>query len=886
VLRNTLYRWIQIVRQCTLYGSYGETAGHFVSRVSSIGKSGQTIFSLIVCTCALVIISTTTNAAESSYQGRPVHEILDELQQGGLPLVYSTGLVSDTLLVVKPPVSRDPVQQVIEILAPYGLTLNEVDGIYLVVRQVNPPDANETASLLIIITNIDAIPAPDMITINTIPAMPGAELLRPGVYQFSRIEPGNCLVQIAAVGYTTLQQSVELKAYQTQVLRVNLEPGPMELEKLSVTASRYILFSNSQFFIDQRAIQALPDLGEDPIRSVQRLPGAAANGLSSQSHFRGGEHNETAIFLNGLKLMDPFHIRNYHNMFSSIDARAISGVEAYTGGFPANYGDHMSGVLLLDTQQPEKPRRTELGLSIYNTSLLSSGYTEEARVDWLVSARRSNLDLILNRDLGKPQYFDVFGQLGINISDDTRLSVNAMYADDQVIVITESDPDELERSKSNAWNKHFWLLLENQWTPSLSSNTVVSYSALNNRQLAEVNDPEKLLGAVSDQRKAEVYGLRQDWLYDAHNNHSLRGGFEILHEKARYAYSSRAEYREFFEFYPGIENPTESDIKAAPEGNAYAIYLSDRWRVTPATAIELGMRWDRQTYTDPNFDDQWSPRASLLHSVNSATELRLTWGRYYQSQAIQQLQVEDGLDHFFAPQRVNHWIAGAQFLFPNHYRLRIEAFLKDYDRLKPRFENLFDSLALVPELQPDRVRLDPESARARGVELTLEYRGGEALNWWATYSWAKATDKINGVNERRSWDQRHALQAGVAWRRGPWETGLAISVHTGWPITELALGMIPGEDDDEEYEYFPIPGPRNAEQLGTFASFDFRISREYPVKTGRLSAFFEVTNATNRKNQCCIDYDIDDDDEGNVFLDRTVDHWLPIIPAIGILWEF
>ena len=103
---------------------------------------------------------------------------------------------------------------------------------------------------------------------------------------------------------------------------------------LSVTASRYILFSNSQFFIDQRAIQALPDLGEDPIRSVHRLPGAAASGLSSRSHFRGGEHNETAIFLNGLQLMDPFHIRNYHSIFSSIDARAISGVEAYTGGFP------------------------------------------------------------------------------------------------------------------------------------------------------------------------------------------------------------------------------------------------------------------------------------------------------------------------------------------------------------------------------------------------------------------------------------------------------------------------------------------------------------------------------------------------------------------------
>ena len=91
---------------------------------------------------------------------------------------------------------------------------------------------------------------------------------------------------------------------------------------------------------------------------------------------------------------------------------------------------------------------------------------------------------------------------------------------------------------------------------------------------------------------------------------------------------------------------------------------------------------------------------------------------------------------------------------------------------------------------------------------------------------------------------------------------------------------------EEDEIYIPVPGPRNAEQLGTFAQLDFRVSREYPVRIGKLSAFFEVTNLTNRKNECCVDYDIDEDDEGNVFLDVAVEHWLPIIPAVGISWEF
>jgi len=863
---------------------------------------------IFACACLLFSVSVLAQNEESSYRGRPVHEVLDQLQEGGMALIYSTNLVTDALKVAREPVSRDPVELVIEILEPHGLTLNEIDGIYLVVRRTQTAEPEQLTSILVVISNVESLPDKGMVVINSAPELPDAGMLWPGMYEFSGLEPGTYEIEIAATGYFSVHRTVELDTGQTRVLRIQMELSPVELEELNITASRYILFSNSQFFIDQRAIQAQPDLGEDPVRSVHRLPGAAASGLSSRSHFRGGEHNETAIFLNGIQLLDPFHIRNYHSIFSSIDARAISGVEAYTGGFPVNYGDHMSGVLLLDTQKPDQPRRTELGLSIYNTSLLSSGYTSEGKVDWLVSARRSNLGLILNKDLGKPNYFDVFVELGINISPDTRLSINGMYADDRIEVVTETDPEELERSVSNTQNENFWLLLENQWTPYLSSATVLSYSALNNEHNAEMNDPDKLVGAVSDNREAKIFSLRQDWRYDAFSRHILRWGFEIRREKARYQYASEAEYQEFFTLYPGIENPTESDIMAAPDGGAYSFFLTDRWQLAGSTALELGLRWDRQTYTEPKFDDQLSPRISLLHSLNTSIDLRLTWGRYYQSQAIQNLQVEDGLDHFFAPQRADHWIAGVQFRYPHDYRLRVEAFMKNYDRLKPRFENLFDSLALIPELQPDRVRLDPQSGRSRGIELTLEYRGNEELNWWASYTWAKATDRIDGRDERRSWDQRHALQAGVAWQRGLWELGVAVSVHSGWPITSMELGMVPSEGDDGDqlgdepgdepgdelgeddengdYEYFPIPGPRNAQQLGTFATLDFRISREFPVKIGRLSGFFEVTNATNRRNECCIDYDLDEDDDGNIFLDGAVDYWLPVIPAIGVLWEF
>ena len=112
---------------------------------------------LLCCVCLVIPFTTCARAEETVYRGRPIHEVLGELQKDGLALVYSTNLVSNALMVVEEPVSRDPVQLAIEILEPHGLTLNQIDGIYLVVRQDVAPETGVTASLLVIISNIEAL---------------------------------------------------------------------------------------------------------------------------------------------------------------------------------------------------------------------------------------------------------------------------------------------------------------------------------------------------------------------------------------------------------------------------------------------------------------------------------------------------------------------------------------------------------------------------------------------------------------------------------------------------------------------------------------------------------------------------------------------------------
>ena len=272
-----------------------------------------------------------------------------------------------------------------------------------------------------------------------------------------------------------------------------------EIENITVSASRYEIsrdVSTSKFQIDQRSIQNMPDVGEDPIRITHRLPGAAASGVSARAHFRGGEQDEVGFVLNGHRLFDPFHVRDYQNIFSTIDSRAIEGVEVYTGGFPVQFGDRMSGLVLMESLDSEAPRHTEIGISVFNTSFLLSGSHDDKR--WLFSARRGNLDQVIAQKFGRPSYYDAFSQFEFSLGDNTTVSANALFAEDLVTVVLETDPDEREEASSDTQNVQAWLQFDTEWSERLASRTAISYTGYDNRRLASTNDFEKVVANVRD----------------------------------------------------------------------------------------------------------------------------------------------------------------------------------------------------------------------------------------------------------------------------------------------------------------------------------------------------------------------------------------------------
>ena len=834
----------------------------------------------------LLLLSFASEAADgpvAPYLGKPIAQVIDEFRAAGHPFAYSTNLVNENMLVTIEPDAVEPVQLVDQFLRPHGLMIRSESGVHLVVRSARSelPRGN---ILLVVRTKGSDIPIVSP-QVASSPALSSSSLLLPGIYEYSGVSPGRYNFDVNAIGYERVSRIVNVKSGKTTVVNIGMDIAKSEIETIGVSASRYEIsrdIATSQYSIDQRTIQSMPDLGEDPIRVTQRLPGAAASGASAKTHFRGGEPGEIGIMLNGHFLLDPFHVRDFQSIFSTVDSRAIEGVEVYTGGFPVRFGDRMSGLVLMETLESVQPRHTELGVSVFNTSVLTTGRSADQR--WLFSARRGNLDLIIDSEYGRPSYYDIFGEYEYDFSPDTTLSVNALYADDKVQVILEAEPEEFEEVISKTQNTHVWIELENRWSRDLSSSMVLAATSYTNLRKGSLNDLNKFVASVRDQRNIKQYAFRQDFVWNRSESHLVQWGLNVLYGEAIYDYMNEAEYYGLQALYQDQPESASYAHAAQHDGASYALYFSDRWKPTRRTAIEWGLRWDDQTYTGLS-DSQLSPRISVMHAVTPKTELRFSWGRYHQSQGIHELQIEDGITNYWPAQSADHVIAGVRHLFHDNYALRAEVFYKDMRDVRPRFENLYDPLGLIPEIQPDRVMLAPASAKSAGLEISIDRSTGP-MTWWASYTLAESTDRINGKDESRSWDQTHAIQGGISWTNKKWDVSVATSVHSGWPSTTLSL-VEDGVDDDGEPVLVAIPGPRNVNQHRTFAAVDFRISRKFDVRRGSLTTFLEVSNATNRSNECCLDYDFEEDETtGEEVFEKSLDYWMPLVPAIGVLWEF
>jgi outer membrane receptor protein involved in Fe transport len=411
----------------------------------------------------------------------------------------------------------------------------------------------------------------------------------------------------------------------------------------------------------------------------------------------------------------------------------------------------------------------------------------------------------------------------------------------------------------------------------------VSATHIENQRNGSVAEPGERTGQVNDRRSLRAATLTGE-LSLQQGVFATRVGFSAGRRASGYRYLSEIEFLEDLVPVPNGGLQINRDFNLRPEGQQYAAYLTSRMSLSQRLTAEVGGRWDRQTYTSGAGRDQYSPRISLLFKVNEKTRLRASWGRFFQAQPINGLQVEDGVDQFFSAQRAEHTIIGLERGLAEGFDLRVELYRKEFSSLQPRFENLFDPLVLLPELEADRVRVAPQGARAEGIEVLLTRRSHGPWSWWLNYVWSRVEDDIDGVNFPRNWDQRRAAKLGATRSGEKWDLSIAGTLRSGWPTTLAFLEAV--DDGAGNLTQQVVLGPRNGARLGAFSSLDIKATRRFKLRDSELEAFIDITNALLRRNPCCIAYSLSEPTPGSYQLDREVEYWPRIVPNLGVLWKF
>jgi len=784
-------------------------------RHSPAGGAGV-IAGLIVLACCAVRAA----AASEALAGLTLPELVDRLERDGAAIFYSSDLVKPWMRVRDEPTSRDAHDILQQALAPYGLAV-----------------ATGPAGVLMI------VPAP------------ASDSAQP------RDPPAPAAAEAVASAH---------------------DARATALEEVIVHASRYRLVRDSTAAVTTLSaadLELLPDLGDDALRAVARLPGMASSDLTAKVNVRGGVADETLVRFDGLRLYNPFHLKDFQSPFSSIDPRLIRDIDAYAGGFPACFGDRMSGVLDIASIVPLERTQREVSLSFFNLSALAAGTVDDAAGDWLVSGRRGNLDLLLDvidPSLGRPAYTELHAHFGHVLTSTLAVAGNLLVLEDDILLY---DSDQEENARANYRDAYYWLRFEHRPHEHWSGTWLLSHSRIESHRSGTSELPGVSRGQLNDARNARIDAIEGDWTWHASQRALLRFGVEWRSMRAEYDYSDEAQF-DLLILSPGapLDAERERVLAVDPHGDLYGAFASLRFEALDGLFLESGLRWDRETLTRDG-SDHLSPRLSVSYRLTARTVLRAGWGRFVQPQDITELPLSDGVSEFHAPQHADHLVAGLEHLFRNDIELRFEGYRKTYDRPRPRFENLLNTFVLLPELKPDRVRIAPDRAVATGIELSLRSRAAGPLDWWIAYTWAETEDRTRGSDIRRSWDQAHQITAAVTWRQAPWDLSLAARYHSGWPTTELTL---------LETEPLPVAaaGPRNAQRLRPYLSVDARIARTFGFDAaGTLTVFLEVTNLLNRANDCCVEYEIEDEEEG-LLLDVGRLDSLPMMPSLGFIWQF
>lgn len=179
----------------------------------------------------------------------------------------------------------------------------------------------------------------------------GAATSLDGTYFIINVPVGEYTVKASIIGYKVMTvENVKVSAGLTTVLNFQLEPTVLELEEVVVTAKRPIVqkdVTSTVRLIEGETIERMPVREFQEVVALQAGAVETGRALSGGLHVRGGRSNEVVYIVDGINVNDP--VRNVPGVI--LAASAIEELQFLSGGFNAEFGEAMSGVVNIVTKE-------------------------------------------------------------------------------------------------------------------------------------------------------------------------------------------------------------------------------------------------------------------------------------------------------------------------------------------------------------------------------------------------------------------------------------------------------------------------------------------------------------------------------------------------------
>jgi hypothetical protein len=707
-----------------------------------------------------------------------------------------------------------------------------------------------------------------------------------GRFALRNVPPGSYTLQATSIGYDAVSiENVGVRVDATTTTNVLLSAAVIPIEALVITPGRFgVMRENAAApqTLGRETIETMPGLGEDIYRTIHRLPGVAADDYSAKFAVRGGGHDELLVRLDGLTLFEPFHLKDLDGALSIVDVQAIGGIDLTTGGFSAEYGSRLTGVFDMSTlRQPVERNRTTAGISLSNARMMSVGAFDENRGQWLLSARRGYLDVLLKlidgADNFSPRYHDALGKLEYQLSPRHVVSANVLTSGDALVF-----KDDDFTLNSTYGNHYAWVNWRAYPSTALSVQTVFSAGRLGWARHADGGSPATEITELrlADERDFHFAGVQQDWSWRMSDRNLAKWGAGVRGSWASYDYL-RWQTGEATEGRP-ISVVDTIRVEATPRGVEIGAYMAHRVHIAEPLTVEAGLRYDHYSQSR---DDVVSPRLNLAVALGRRTTLRGAWGLYYQPQEVYQLQAYDGDFTFYPVERAEHRVLGIDHTLTGGANVRVEAYQRVLSQVRPRYVNLFNGNSAINEALPDRIRLEPREGEALGIELfaSNEPQSGK-VRWFGSYTYASVEDVIDGQKIARGVDQRHSALLELGYRPTPlWSLAVSWQIRSGRPYTESTIrtDTLPGGEVKHVYHFGAVYG----ERLPAYHRMDLRATRRFTFGQSHLAVFLDVFNLYDRKNPRGAAAWIENHD-GTISVETEMVPNLPRLPSIGVSWEF